>query len=249
MEDRVGDVLARRASLDSGIASGVVLSILLHAGLTAAAVWAAMHAPAPQTANILSIKFAPMKAGGEQRAASRPAPQPKPPVAQPKPKEEPVEVPVTATTPPAKVQPKTVPLNAFGKSTKKGSEHAPAPPAPAPVVPAAKPGIAAPGDIAAGSAGVTGLEGGDFPYTIYLQRMWKLIGDHWSRPQVSPGTAATVYFAVDRDGAIRDVRLETASSNATFDRNAQRAILEASPLPPLPYGYAGTYLGVHLTFK
>lgn len=240
MEDRVGDVLARRASLDRGIASGVVLSILLHAGLTAAAVWAAMHTAAPQMASVVSIKFA----GSEQRVASGP-PQPATRIPQPKPKEEPVEVPVTTTTPPAKAEPKTVPFNSFGRSTKKGSEHAAAPPPPVPVAPpAATPGMAAPGE-----AGVTGIEGGDFPYTIYLQRMWKLIGDHWSRPQVSPGTTANVYFAVDRDGSIRDVRLETPSGNSTFDRNAQRAILEASPLPPLPYGYAGTYLGVHLTFK
>ena len=71
MEDRVGDVLARRAKLDSGIAPGVAISILLHAGLTAGAVWAAMHAPAPQTANVLNIKFI---ASSEQRVASRPPP-------------------------------------------------------------------------------------------------------------------------------------------------------------------------------
>ena len=235
MEDRVGDVLARRASLDSGIAPGIALSILLHAGLTAGAVWAALHAPAPQTANVLTIKF-------QSSGPARPQPATRNP--QPKPKEEPVEVPVTTTTPPAKAEPKTVPFSSFGKSTKKGSEHAAAPPAPAPVVPAAKPGLAAPGE-----AGVTGIEGGDFPYTIYLQRMWTLISSHWFRPQVGAGATATMYFVVDRDGTVRDVRLETPSGNATFDRNAQRAILETSPLPPLPYAYSGTYLGVHLTFK
>ena len=241
MEDRVGDVLARRAALDSGIGVGIVLSILLHGGLTAAAVWAAMHAPAPPVATVLTIQFA----GNGHRAASRPA-RPVPPL--PKPKEEPVEVPVTTTTPPAKAQPKTVPFSSFGKSTKKGSEHAAAPPAPAPVVPAAKP-AALPGMAAPGEAGITGIEGGDFPYSLYLQRMWSLISSHWFRPATPAGTTATIHFVVDRDGTIRDVALESPSGNATYDRNAQRAILETSPLPPLPYGYGGTFLGVHLTFK
>jgi TonB family protein len=58
-----------------------------------------------------------------------------------------------------------------------------------------------------------------------------------------------VYFAIDRDGTIRDAKIETPSGDGTFDRAALRAVLESSPLPPLPFGYAGTYLGVHLTFR
>jgi len=58
-----------------------------------------------------------------------------------------------------------------------------------------------------------------------------------------------VYFAIDRDGSIRDARVESASGNGLYDRAALRAILESSPLPPLPFGYNGTYLGVHLKFR
>jgi TonB family protein len=92
------------------------------------------------------------------------------------------------------------------------------------------------------------LEGGDFPYTIYIERMKTLIGSRWLRPQVGVG-AVVVYFAIDRDGTIRDAKIETPSGDGTFDRAALRAVLESSPLPPLPFGYAGTYLGVHLTFR
>jgi TonB family protein len=100
-----------------------------------------------------------------------------------------------------------------------------------------------------GGAGVVGLEGGDFPYTIYIERMKTLIGSHWLRPQISGGVATTVYFRIDRDGTIGDVRTETSSGNGTFDRAALRAIMETSPLPPLPFAYNGTFLGVHLTFR
>jgi TonB family protein len=103
-------------------------------------------------------------------------------------------------------------------------------------------------DIPIGSAGVTGIEG-DFPYTIYIDRMKTLIGQHWLRPQAGGGIVATVSFVIDRDGTIRDAKNEISSGNGTFDRAALRAVLEASPLPPLPFGYNGTYLGVHLTFR
>jgi TonB family protein len=110
--------------------------------------------------------------------------------------------------------------------------------------------VASPGaEIGVGQAGVTGLEGGDFPYTLYLDRMKTLVGARWIRPQVAAGATTVVYFRIERDGTIRDVSIETGSGNSTFDRAAQRAILETSPLPPLPFGYSGNYLGVHLTFK
>ena len=63
------------------------------------------------------------------------------------------------------------------------------------------------------------------------------------------GTSVIIYFAVDRDGSIRDARIETPSGNSFYDRAAYRAVLETSPLPPLPFAYSGTFLGVHLTFK
>ena len=66
---------------------------------------------------------------------------------------------------------------------------------------------------------------------------------------IDAGGSKTRAFAVDRDGTIRDVKIETPSGNSFYDRAAQRAIVETSPLPPLPFAYSGTFLGVHLTFK
>jgi TonB family protein len=103
-------------------------------------------------------------------------------------------------------------------------------------------------EIPTGSTGVTGIEG-DFPYTIYIDRMKNLIGQHWLRPQSGNGINTTVSFVIDRDGTIRDARNEIPSGDGTFDRAALRAVLEASPLPPLPFAYNGTYVGVRLTFR
>jgi len=146
---------------------------------------------------------------------------------------------------------KTAPPSPFGKSTKKAAElPAPVPktqpataPNPQPVATATAP------DVPLGGSGVTGLEGGDFPYPLYIEQMKRLIGGHWTRPSVSDESSATIYFVINRDGSVRDVKQEISSGSGLYDRAALRAVLESSPLPPLPFGYNGTFLGVHLKFR
>jgi TonB family protein len=221
MEDRVGEMLAQRAQLENGIGAAVVLSLLLHGSVSAIAVWAAWHHPLRPAMGMINIRFARMPQA-ETVPAPIPAPQPKP-----------IEAPKPA--------PKTAPPSPFGRSTKKPAEPPQQPSNPATQQPSV--------EIPLGGSAVTGLEGGDFPYTIYIERMKTLIGSRWFRPQISPTATTTVYFVIERDGTIRDAKSETASGNGTFDRAALRAVLESSPLPPLPFGYNGTYLGVHLTFR
>ena len=79
--------------------------------------------------------------------------------------------------------------------------------------------------------------------------MKTLVGQHWYRSDARPGITTTVKFVIDRDGKIHDIVTETESGNGTFDRAALRAVTESSPLPPLPFGYSGSYLGVRLIFR
>jgi TonB family protein len=248
MRDRVADVLNQRAALDRGAGAGVLVSILLHVALAGAVVYSATHASPPTPAKMVSIQFAKMPA--MQPASSRRSAVPKPAapkIEEPKPViEEPKPV-VEKTVP--KPEKNTVPLSPFGRSTKKGSEVPAAQPQPA--VPQAPAGIGtgtAP-DIAIGGSGVTGLEGGDFPYSLYIQGMHRKIGNNWFRPQVSGGATVIIYFRILRDGTITEAKVETPSGNATFDRAALSAVRSASPLNPLPFAYSGNYLGVHLTFR
>jgi TonB family protein len=251
MRDGVADVLAQRAMLDRGAGAGIVLSLLLHGGLTALAIYAATHATAPQAAQVVNIEFAKMPS--VQSAPVRPAkPKPlaTPKIEGPKPKvetpkiEEPKPV---VETPSAKVDKNTVPLSPFGRSTKKGSETPPvAKPAPAPPAPAIGTTTT---EVPIGGSGVTGFEGGDFPYTLYVQSMQRRIGTNWFRPQVAAGTATVVYFRIQRDGTISEAKVVTSSGNGTFDRAALSAVRSSTPLNPLPFAYAGTYLGVQLTFR
>jgi TonB family protein len=232
VDDRVGDILAQRARLESGAGLAIFFSVLFHATISAIAGWSAWHHASTETAPVMMIKFAQAQPAPELVPAPAPAPVAAPapkPIVQPKPVD------------------KTAPPSPFGRSTKKAAEPVtlPAPPAARPAPPAAAPAA----EVPLGGAGVTGLEGGDFPYPLYIEQMKRLIGAHWTRPAANDQTTATVYFVIDRDGTIRDVKSETVSGSGLYDRAALRAVLEASPLPPLPFGYNGTYLGVHLKFR
>lgn len=230
----------------------MAISLLLHVGLTGLAVYAAMHATAPTPATMVSIQFASMPQAAPRPRTTKPIEkatidEPKPKIEQPKPRIEEPKPAVEKPTP--KVEKNTVPLSPFGRSPKKGSE---APPVAKPV--AAPPGVAAPAtstavEVPVGGSGVTGLEGGDFPYSLYIQGMQRKIGSNWFRPQLVSGAAALVYFRIQRDGTISEAKVETSSGNGTFDRAALSAVRSSNPLNPLPFAYSGTYLGVHLTFR
>ena len=244
MRDRVAEVLAQRATLDRGAGIGVVLSILLHVGLMGAVVYAAMRATPPQAATMVSIQFAKMPSAArapERRAEARPT---LPKVEEPKIQE---PKPVVEKKPEKPPEKNTVPLSPFGQSTKKGSEKpAVTPPAPPPTANRQPP--TGP-DIAVGGSGITGVEGGDFPHALYLDRMHKLIGNKWIRPTVADGTAVVIFFRIRRDGTVVEARIATPSGNTTFDRAALSGVRSASPLPPLPFAYSGSELGIFLTFR
>jgi TonB family protein len=248
MRDRVADVLTQRSRLDRGAGAGVVVSVVLHAALAAAAFYAATHAKAPESATMVSIQFAPMPAMQPAKAPKKAAAQTpalpkieeaKPVIEEPKPI---VEQPV------AKPEKNTVPTSPFGQSTKKGSDR-PAPPATSNQHPATPAATSTAPEVAIGGSGVTGLEGGDFPYSLYIQGMHRKIGSNWFRPQIAGGVTTIIYFRIQRDGRITDAVIETPSGNGTFDRAALSAVRSSSPLNVLPPAYAGAYLGVHLTFR
>ena len=251
MRDPVAEVLAERSARRGGLSAAIAVSFVLHAAGGALAVYAGLQQPPLKAAPRVNIRLAQAPATPAVRSpAVAPSTAPPEPVAPriEEPRPEPVEPPPQKAPEPPK---NTAPASPFGRSTKKPAEAVP-PPAPQPPASVASQSTVAGGlnaPIGIGEAGVTGVEGGDFPYTIYLEQMENLIGRRWVRPTVTGEIASVIYFRIGRDGTIRDVSLTAPSGNGMFDRAAQRAVLEASPLPPLPFGYSGTYLGVHLTFR
>ena len=89
----------------------------------------------------------------------------------------------------------------------------------------------------------------NFPFAHYISRMRRKIAAHWRVPAGSQGELlCVIYFRVTRDGTVMATAIEQSSGLFMFDQAAQRAIVQASPMPPLPQEYRDEYLGVHFSF-
>ena len=119
------------------------------------------------------------------------------------------------------------------------------PPEAAPALPWARAGNA-------GLAGQIQLDSRDFEFTYYLMLVRNRVAQNWSPPAglaASGAVQALAYFQITRDGAVRGLRLETASGLGYFDASVMRAVMVSDPLPPLPLGFTGSSLGVHFGFQ
>src|SRR6266545_5279079 len=114
MDDRVGDILARRARLENGAGAAIFFSLLFHATLTAIAGWSAWHHGTTQSTSVMTIRFAQPQPVAEMTSVGPPPPAAVAATPEPQPKPKPVEK-------------KTAPPSPFGKSTKKAAEVAPVP--------------------------------------------------------------------------------------------------------------------------
>ncbi|MBI5280324.1 MAG: TonB C-terminal domain-containing protein [Candidatus Solibacter usitatus] len=96
----------------------------------------------------------------------------------------------------------------------------------------------------------SGSNGGDdsFPYAYYLSRLLGVIESNWFRPPSPPGTKCRVLCRLDRSGRLLDTGIEESSGTPAFDRAALRAVYSSAPFPPLPQGWIGSTLTIHLEF-
>ena len=108
------------------------------------------------------------------------------------------------------------------------------------------------GSVAVASGGIAlgATGGGDeaFPFTYYLNRALALIEGNWFRPPAPVGTVCRLRCVLDRTGRLLDAGLEAESQTPAFDRAALRAVYASAPFPPLPEGFGGSTLTLHLEF-
>ncbi len=108
------------------------------------------------------------------------------------------------------------------------------------------PGAAAgmPGD-AAGVA--TDLP--NFPYPWYISQARQMLWAAWQKRMPPTSGEGIVMFAIVRNGAFTDLRMESSSGDAAFDQAAIEAVEAAAPFPALPSDFAEPFLKIHLTLK
>ncbi len=90
-------------------------------------------------------------------------------------------------------------------------------------------------------------------YGYYEEILRQRVASKWRTAEVDPtlrtAPPVIVSFEIQRDGRVRDVRFLQRSGNSTLDYSAQRAILEASPFPPLPAGFERNSAAVEFWFQ
>jgi TonB family protein len=90
-------------------------------------------------------------------------------------------------------------------------------------------------------------------FSAYAQQIQQLVAQKWHTGDVAATvqTAPIVIASFDlmRDGSIRNPRIIQRSGISALDYSAQRAILEASPFPPIPQGFDKDSAHVEFTFE
>ncbi len=101
--------------------------------------------------------------------------------------------------------------------------------------------------------GIAGLlNTGDFLNVSYNDAVASLIYQAWQPPSKTPAdkenVTTVIRFAIARDGAVSNARVEKRSGIGVLDASALQAIKDSSPLPPLPDDFTGESLEVVMTF-
>ncbi|HEV8675615.1 MAG TPA: TonB family protein [Methylomirabilota bacterium] len=106
-------------------------------------------------------------------------------------------------------------------------------------------------DSAVPTTGSISLDVSDFPFTYYLRQIQAKISERWAPPRgaVAGGERVIVLFEIGRDGQIKEPAVEKSSGNAIYDQSAVRAVMDASPFPPLPPEFKAASLKVHFGFE
>ena len=88
-------------------------------------------------------------------------------------------------------------------------------------------------------------------YNYYLNTILARISESWANPYYGQNRTflARVFFVIERDGTIKDVKLEDSSGDRTYDASCTRALLVTGKLPPLPPEFTGERLRLHLEFE
>ena len=87
-------------------------------------------------------------------------------------------------------------------------------------------------------------------FGYYIDLMRRQIASKWNTAgMANDGRRVLLTFSILRDGTVENVRVATPSGNYALDTSAQRALMEASPLPQLPDGYKQNSAQVELWFQ
>jgi len=239
MQPSVSAVLERRVreARTSAFRRALAVAAVAHLAV-ALAVWGgARIAARPKPVEYVAVQIVPAARLGVQ------TPRPEPPKPEPAVKPEPKPAPKSESKAPVLPDPKAK------KEPRKPEPKPAATPEPAPPEPAVQ---GNPRGTEAGlslGAALASLDNPNFTYGYYVDQMLALISTNWVRPPVGSGVEAIVYYRIQRDGRVTELRIVHSSGINSFDLAVLRAVQSSSPLPPLPRGFKDGSLGVNLIVR
>lgn len=84
----------------------------------------------------------------------------------------------------------------------------------------------------------------------YVDLMTDRIAQHWNRAGLSISTQkCKISFTIALNGTVSNVQVSEPSGNFLLDTSAKRAVIDASPLPPLPPQLGKNEATVDLSFQ
>jgi protein TonB len=220
----------------------LLFSSAVHAALIAVIVFPGFQRTRPHMAKVINVSLV-----GEEKQKPRVEPKA-------------VKPPQPPPTPEKKTEEPKMAYKAKTKTRQTDKEVKPAPEPKQPPVSrkespppqqTAKSGGPAKVEAPAGATSNVRVDDEDFRFAYYLEVIKERVSFNWSPPPLSRGdnVLCTVYFRIRRDGRISEIKVEQASGLDLFDKSALRAVNQSGPLPPLPAGFDGRWLGVHFEFQ
>ncbi len=107
-----------------------------------------------------------------------------------------------------------------------------------------------------GIQGSAGIDVGEattlgFKFGAYVNLMHSRIAGKWNTADVHAGANqhVVISFKIGRSGAVSNVKISQPSGSYDLDASAQRAVIDANPLPPLPADYDQNEATVELWFQ
>jgi len=96
------------------------------------------------------------------------------------------------------------------------------------------------------------LDTDDKRYVDYAGVIKKKIAPHWSYPQEARNNLLEgrllVVFSLNREGSLANLHVRDSSGHEILDREAARAVRNASPFPPFPDHITVSRLNIQATF-
>jgi len=99
-------------------------------------------------------------------------------------------------------------------------------------------------------SGALSANASDFPHAWYVRQVIQKVEAEWKRQNrlSEPPQRPLLYFEIQRNGAIKLPTVKESSGNPIYDQAALRAVVDASPFPPLPQDWTRPALGLELRF-